>query len=164
MISFPACLAMALFASPDLAVPPHTLSVDLGLSMSAPAGALGVGYGRGDWFVRGEWNPWLSLSQDRPIQPGALNLAVGRQWSLAQGRFRSAVALGFSTLFFDTVLHQRGRTGLSLQWTPLSWRIPVGASVLRVEPMSLHLAMPILTGIPLLVPQYRHSVGFEWPL
>ena len=143
----------------------HSLTLDLGVSVSAPAGALGVSYGKGKWFARGELNPWISLSTRSPVQPGALNLSVGRQWVWANGQVRSAVAAGLSTLFFDTVLHQRGRTGLSLHWTPLSWRKPFGPNrTLRLEPISLHIAMPVLSGIPLLVPQYRHGVGLEWAL
>ncbi|MEE2836876.1 MAG: hypothetical protein VYB65_12735 [Myxococcota bacterium] len=140
------------------------VTLDLGASISAPAGAIGASYGDGTWFARAEWNPWVGLSSRSFLEPGAMNLTAGREWLLANGRFRSALAVGLSTLFFDTVLHERGRTGLSLQWTPLSWRLPAKRYRLRIEPISLHVAMPILSGIPLMVPQYRHSVGFEWAL
>ena len=78
-----------------------------------------------------------------------MNLAAG-----SSGCFQWAPGpVGLSTLFFDTVLHTRSDR-LSLQWTPL-WAPSRQAIPLRIEPISLHVAMPILSGIPLIVPQYR---------
>ena len=161
-----ACLVLAaVAATPAAPSTSQRVALDLGLSASAPAGAVGVSYGRDVWFVRAEISPWLSLSMRPPLQPGVLNLTVGRQWLWAEGRVRSALALGTSTLFFDTVLHERGRTGLSLQIVPLSWRMKWGKqTTLRLEPMTLHVPMPVLGGIPLVLPQYRHSAGLEWAL
>lgn len=162
-------LSMILFANLAATTAPSQstshVAVDLGVSLSAPAGALGVTYGRRDWFLRAEMNPWLGLTTRPPIQPGTFNLAVGKQWLWAEGRVRSSIALGTSTLFFDTVLHERGRSGLCLQLVPLSWRKKLsGNKTLRLEPMSLHVTAPVLSGIPLILPQYRHSLGLEWRL
>ena len=38
------------------------VTLDLGASISAPAGAIGASYGDGTWFARAEWNPWVGLS------------------------------------------------------------------------------------------------------
>jgi hypothetical protein len=112
------------------------------------------------FLLRVEWNPWLSVQQGPT--PGALNAALGLELRSFQGRLRSALSVGASVLLFRSALDEVGSVGLYVGVAPATILFPLSARVsIRVDPLSLHVVAPSLRTIPLIVLQYRHTVGVE---
>jgi len=111
-------------------------------------------------------NPWFN-SQDLKgsLKPGVLNVGVGGEYRYFNERCRSAVFVGPSILLFDTALDTKGTTGFFLDIITVSLRWPLGDVVtMRFDPATVHLVVPVLSGIPLISLQYRHTVAVEWSL
>ena len=124
----------------------------------------GMRYGNFGLLAKVDWNPWLNTQQlkDR-VQAGVLNLGVGGEYRFFGDRCRTSLFVGTSTLLFETALDSRGTTGFFLDYTPVSVRWPLGeAMTLRADPASIHLIVPVLSGIPLISFQYRHGLAVEW--
>ena len=103
-------------------------------------------------------------SQDR-FRAGALSLAVGGEYRFLSGRVRSALALGVSRLLFETALDEPGSMGLFAELSPLGLRWPVARNVVvRLDPVSMAVVAPALSGIPLILLEYRHTAAIEWRL
>ena len=113
-----------------------------------------------------DWNPWLNTQQLKDtFQAGVLNLGVGGEYRFFGDRCRTSLFVGTSTLLFETALDAKGTTGFFLEYTPVSVRWPLGDRLtLRADPASIHLIVPVLSGIPLISFQYRHGVAIEWSL
>jgi len=109
-----------------------------------------------------EWNPWISVAGFDAFQPGALNLGAGWYRRYFMNRARFAVSAGPSMLLFDTPIDSKGTVGAFLSFEPvlLSW--PLRRGTLTVDPGSIHLVMPVLSGIPLIHRQYRHGIGYAY--
>lgn len=123
---------------------------------------LGLG-ARDGWgaFVQVEQNIWIPTQSLTPF-PGVLNAGVGVEHRFAGGLMRSAVAVGTSTLLFDTALDSVGDTGLYLDVRPLGLRwSPTGFLTIGLDPLSLVVAAPVMTGLPLVRIQYRTSLSTE---
>ena len=111
-------------------------------------------------------NPWFN-SQDLKgsLKPGVLNVGVGGEYRYFNERCRSAVFVGPSILLFDTALDTKGTTGFFLDIITVSLRWPLGDAItMRFDPATVHLVVPVLSGIPLISLQYRHTVAVEWSL
>ena len=129
--------------------------------------ALRGGYRRGPWavLIQVERNLWLPTELSRDLDPGALNLALGVERLLLDGRLRVGVSAGPSILWFDTALHDKGTVGLfadlrpaGLRWSPLPYL------VLVFDPLSLALVAPVLHEPPLRQLEYRTLFGAELSL
>ena len=142
----------------------------MGLSLNSLSLNLGIegGMRMGSWgfLSKADWNPWFN-SQDFKggVQPGVLNIGVGGEYLYFNERCRTAVFVGPSILLFNTALDDRGSVGFFVDIIAVSLRWPVSESIaIRVDPATMHLVVPVVTGIPLVSFQYRHTVGVEWLL
>lgn len=123
---------------------------------------LGLG-ARDGWgaFLQVEQNVWIPTQSLTPF-PGVLNAGVGVEHRFAGGLIRSSLAVGTSTLLFDTALDQVGDTGLYVDVRPLGLRwSPIRMLVIGFDPLSLVVAAPVMTGLPLVRIQYRTSLSTE---
>lgn len=143
------------------------VAVNAGGSLFAPTLAFGVEggvrWGRWGLLARADWNPWFSTSDiKRSLDKGSLNLGIGGEVMYFGGRVRSAVFLGTATLLFDTGLDKKGKTGPMLDVVTVTLRWPFGDwFVLRYDPCTVHVVMPVLDRIPLILFEYRHTVSGE---
>jgi hypothetical protein len=153
-------------------------TVLLGRSANATTGwrvgrtfAAGVGLGRRwgsfDAFVEGEANGWSSTRPDGSHDHAlAFDLGIGAGVSYAGGLLRTSLAGGVAILGIPTDVDHAGSTGIYFDVRPIAYRWPVARSwVLGVQPLSMSVAVPVLTGIPLIQLQFRTSLTVEygWP-
>ena len=149
--------ASSLFINTQSGLSFNSVSANLGVE----AGIRKPSYGL---FFKADWNPWFSPQavQDA-LKPGILNLGIGVEHLYFNDRCRFTASVGSSTLLFDTALDEAWTTGFFVELSPVSLRWPLTEELtLQVEPTSISLAMPVLSGIPLISFQYRHGVSLEW--
>lgn len=126
---------------------------------------------RKNWIVGvdAEWNPWISDPRIYDIDNsrlGAFNLyGTGIfRLPLANEDFnlRASINLGCSTALFDLYGVPRGSTGLYGALSPLGleWKI-ASVPYLIINPLSIVLAAPQLSGVPFVYAQYRFTIGIE---
>jgi len=124
------------------------------------AGLRGTRWGA---YLQLEQNAWRGVEAATAWDAGTFNAALGGELRFAEGRCRTALALGTSTLLFRTPLDAPGSTGLFLDVRPvgLRWELPRGFT-LQLDPLTAAIAAPVLGGIPLLQLEYRTLVSVEW--
>ena len=124
------------------------------------AGLRGTRWGA---FLQVEQNAWRGVEVATGWDAGTFNAALGGELRFAEGRCRTALALGTSTLLFRTPLDPPGSTGLFLDVRPvgLRWELPRGFT-LQLDPLTAAIAAPVLGGIPLIQLEYRTLVSVEW--
>lgn len=144
------------------------IAIEAGLSLAEPSAVVGIEGGvrvdrEWSFLLEVDWNPWFAIGAPDPAEGGVLNIGVGAEHIFADGLLRTAAFVGSSTLLFDTALDQGGTTGLFVEVVPLSVRIPLVQDLmtLRVDPISAHLIVPVLTGIPLVRYEFRHALSVE---
>lgn len=159
-----ACAGSATRARADVR---PVVAVEVGLSLAEPSLLVGIEGGirvDGQWtfLLELDWNPWLSL-EGPAVRSGALNIGVGVEHIYQDGLLRSALFIGTSTLLYETALDQPGATGAFIDIVPISVRIPLERDVvtLRLDPVSMHLLAPVLSGIPLIRYEFRHVLSLE---
>jgi hypothetical protein len=92
----------------------------------------------------------------------ATNLGVGGEILSAGGMLRTSLAFGPSILTIPPKVDEAGKVGIFLDFRPIGGRFRLSpALVLGVDPLSFHLSVPVLTGIPLIEIEYRTSVYVE---
>jgi hypothetical protein len=126
----------------------------------ARAGVRGTRWGA---FLQLEQNAWRGMEAAKGFDAGALNIALGGELHFADGRCRTALGLGTSTLLFRTVLDAPGTTGLFVDVRPvgLRWELPRGFT-LQFDPLTVAIVAPVLGGIPLVQLEYRTLLSVEW--
>jgi len=130
----------------------------------ARAEAIGVGVdhrsGSVHLFARFEGNAWRDRRDDGTYDFVLIfNLGLGARIDYGAGRLRSSVAAGATLLAVPTDVDQAGRFGAFVDLRPLAYAWPLGPGTrLGVVPLSFMLAVPVLTGIPLMSIQYRTAV------
>ena len=162
-------ISLCLLAVPDSGIASSfELGFEAGGALSAPAfnTALVASYGEASvrYFGKLEWNPWLmpQSSTDR-FRAGALNIGLGAEYRFLNDRVRTGMALGVSRLMFQTALDEKGSKGVFLELIPLGIRWPLeGDWTIRFDPVSISVVAPVLSGIPLILLQYRHTAAVEW--
>ena len=97
------------------------------------------------------------------LKRGVLNVGLGADIVYFEDRVRTGFFAGASTLLFDTPLDEMGETGffIELNLATLRWEIKDDVWM-SVTPATLHVAIPVTGGIPLVVLAYRHSVNLEF--
>jgi hypothetical protein len=136
----------------------------------ARAQAVGVGIDRRlervHLFARAEANAWRDRRDDGSDDFVLMfDLGVGARLDYGAGRLRSSVAAGGTVLAAPTDVDQAGTFGVFADVRPLGYAWPLASGMrLGVVPLSFTLAIPVLTGIPLVSIQYRTTVFLEWPL
>lgn len=108
-----------------------------------------------------EQSLWLSTELTDRTTPGALNVGIGGAYLYGDG-FRSSLALGTSTLLFDTLFDEQGTTGLFLDLRPieLCWR-PQEWLALNLTPLSFTFISPVLESPSIRMVLYRTVFGAE---
>ena len=147
----------SLFMTSQSGVSLNSTSMNLGLEAGIRKPSYGI-------FAKADWNPWFATQdiQDS-LKPGVLNLGVGIEHLYFNERCRFTFTAGTSTLLFDTALDEAATTGFFIEVVPVSLRWPLNDELtFQIEPTSITLAVPVLSGIPLISFQYRHSVSLEW--
>jgi hypothetical protein len=137
----------------------------VGRAFAAGAGA-GRRWGRFDAFVEAEANGWSSTRADGSRDHAlAVDVGIGAGASYAGGFLRASVAAGLSILGIPTDVDTAGSTGLYVDLRPVHYRWALPRPwVLGLQPLSLMVAMPVLTGIPLVEVQFRTSLTVEYGL
>jgi hypothetical protein len=113
-----------------------------------------------------EWNPWIAYT-GKPLRSGAFNVygTAMLRFPLAYEKFnlRTSVSLGTSYLLMDLYGAPRGSYGVYFGFSPLAleWKLS-RVFYLVIAPINIALPMPKITGVPLLYPQYRLSIGLEF--
>ena len=123
------------------------------------------GYRPGDWgmFLQVEQDLWQSTDTSGNTVLGAMSFALGGEMFFSDGFVRSSVAVGSSTLLFNTVLDEAGSTGIffDLRPTGLRW-YPTEHIAINFDPLSFSIVAPVLSGIPLIQIEYRTVLGVEY--
>jgi hypothetical protein len=125
--------------------------------------AIDRGFGQLHLFARGEANAWRNRRDDGTDDfVLAFDLGVGARFDYSGGRLRSSVSAGATLLAVPDDVDTAGTIGAFVDVRPLGfvWRLGPGVR-LGVVPLSLTLAMPVLTGIPLVSIQYRTTIFAE---
>jgi hypothetical protein len=114
-------------------------------------------------FARLEANAWRDRRDDGTYDLVlTFNLGAGARLDYAGGRLRSSLAIGATLLAVPSDVDQAGTFGVFTDIRPVAYAWPLGAGArLGVVPLSLTLALPVLTGIPLVSIQYRTTVFAE---
>ena len=165
-----ASATFGLFSPSQARAEKHIFSGQTGLALNFPSAYLSVGYAQtvNNDRVLGkiEWNPWITFQDLNGLwNTGVLNIGLGWEKQYFQSRCRSALFIGTSTLLFDTALDPTGSTGFFLEFSLVSLRFPINKDLtLRVDTADIHIGAPVLSGIPLIVMQYRHGIALEWTL
>ena len=123
------------------------------------------GYRWDDWgaFARMEHNIWLASEFSRDLNRGAFNIGVGVEHLYFSRRMRASLALGPSVLLFNTEIDNAGTTGFFVDLRPaaLRWEVADGF-VIQWDPITLTIVAPVLSGIPLVMLEYRTALAVEF--
>lgn len=81
------------------------------------------------------------------------NVGIGGEYRFAHDFLSTSIALGPSILLFETPLDDAGQVGIFVDVRPTALRFrPIDSwefFVLKFEPLTFTVVMPVLTGIPL---------------
>jgi MYXO-CTERM domain-containing protein len=129
-----------------------------------------LGYGARGGYRFGRWgvvaqierNYWLPTELSHDLAPGALNIGVGAEWFLANGRVRLGATAGPSILWFDATFDDKGTVGIFADLRPagLRWRLGQRLAV-AFDPLSVALVAPVLGTPGILQLEYRTLLGLE---
>ncbi len=166
----PKRLVRWLFVSGLLAAPPAFAEAGVSLDLAPGVGVPSVNYGlqlayHGEKLgvlLRAEHSIWFNLNTEEAAKRGTLDIALGGEWFHFERRGRTSLYVGISRLLFDTPLDLAGATGPFLDWRPLGVRLPLGGPFhLLLDPLHVVFIAPVLGALPLIVVQYRATVGIE---
>jgi len=116
-------------------------------------------------FIRGEVNTWRDQRDDGSNDfVLTLGLGLGLRFDYAGGRLRSSVAAGGTLLAIPSDVDKAGKFGAFGDVRPVAFVWPLAhlaGTRIGLVPLSLTLAVPVVTGIPLVSIQYRTTVFAE---
>jgi hypothetical protein len=141
-----------------------TSSTSLALARAQALGlAVDRGFGQLHLFARGEANAWRDRRDDGTDDfVLAFDLGIGARFDYGAGRLRASLAAGATVLAVPGDIDRAGTIGAFVDVRPLAFAWRLGPEVrLGVVPLSLMLAVPVLTGIPLVSIQFRTTVFAE---
>lgn len=143
------------------------VAAQVGGSFESPSlamgGELNVHAGRWGAHFEAEWNPWFATQDPDSFKPGAVNVGLGGEVNYLGGKARTAVSAGASVLAFRTQLDRGGTVGFYFDVIAVGLRFALSERLdVRLDPLSAHLVAPVLGGIPLVLIEYRSTVGIEW--
>jgi hypothetical protein len=119
-----------------------------------------------DWaiFLHLDNNRWFTSElETMSLAPGAINFGLGGEYLFFEGRARTSVVLGSSTLLMDTFLLEAGAVGIFFEVRPLGIRWSVADDWFIVfDPLTFAIVAPEpLTNENLVMKEYRTLVGVE---
>lgn len=110
-----------------------------------------------------EQNMWVTSQFELGVTQGVANLGLGLEVNYLGGYARTSVAIGPSILLFDTAIDEAGNTGFFLDVRPIGMRWPINRFfAITLDPMSFAIVAPALDRIPLVMIQFRTTLGFEF--
>jgi hypothetical protein len=115
-------------------------------------------------FLHLENNRWFtSETQTMSLEPGTINFGLGGEYLFFEGRARTSVVLGSSTLLMDTFLLDEGAVGIFFEVRPIGIRWCVADNWFIVfDPLTFAIVAPEpLTNGNLVMKEYRTLVGVE---
>lgn len=114
-------------------------------------------------FFQFEHNMWITSEFESGVAQGVVNLGIGLEVNYLKGYARTTLAIGPSILLFDTVIDRAGSTGFFLDVRPIGLRWPITRFfAMTLDPLSFAIVAPALDRVPLVMIQFRTSVGFEF--
>jgi hypothetical protein len=143
------------------------LSDDPERSMLADTFGFGLraGYRFNDWaiFMQIENNRWFTSELSAAsLVAGVLDVGLGCEYLFFEGRARTSLALGSSTLLMDTFLLDKGEVGIFFEVRPLGLRWAIGDYLYIVfDPLTFALVAPDPGDEGLVLMQYRTLLGLE---
>lgn len=123
------------------------------------------------WYLSLDTTWWPSLQLDTDSEEevfdgaaqGIVALTAGIEHPYFGDRMRFLFDAGLSLMLRDTRLDDRGRVGTLASFRPVGIRVPFGdRRALVIDPLSFTLLLPDLTGIPLLLFQFRTVISVEF--
>lgn len=129
------------------------------------AGQLGYRWDTWGLFGRIEHNLWIASEFSRSVETGAFNIGIGGEYLFFRKRMRASVAFGPSVLLFSTGIDDPGSVGVYLDVRPSGIRWALSENVLvQWDPLTFSVVAPVLSGIPLVMLEYRTalSFAFDW--
>ncbi len=136
-----------------------------GSNLTVSAGYGGrAGWRRGGFGFFGEvtCDRWLATEIGQGFEPGVVDFGIGAEMLFAKGRVRVSLAGGGSTLLFDAAFHDRGTTGLFVDFRPLALRYPIWPGLtLEVSPIGVALLSPVMGEPHIRRIEYRSAVSLE---
>lgn len=159
-----AALALAVISlvahTPEAAADPPRLSVALeghatalddrvDSAILAPAFSYGVRVGwrvdRWRFGLHVDRDYWVSVEYGTQVDAGVLEVAAFAEALFFDDYVRVGLAIGSSTLMFDTLLHDSGRTGLFVEARPIGLRFPVYDHLwIVLDPLTGAVTMPAI--------------------
>ncbi|HOD07542.1 MAG TPA: hypothetical protein PKG98_05545 [Myxococcota bacterium] len=110
-----------------------------------------------------EQNMWVTSQFELGVTQGVANIGLGLEVNYLGGYARTSVAIGPSILLFDTAIDDAGNTGFFLDVRPIGMRWPINRFfAITLDPMSFAIVAPALDRIPLVMIQFRTTLGFEF--
>lgn len=134
-----------------VAIEGHGAALDDRVDSAILAPAFGYGV-RAAWRV-GRWrfglhvdrDHWLSVEYGARVDAGVLDVALFGEALFFDDYVRVGLALGTSTLMFDSGLHDRGETGVFSELRPLGLRFPIHDALWVVlDPLTAAVVMPAI--------------------
>jgi len=133
------------------------------LSSLGYATRLGYRWGMVDVFVQVGHDVWFDSDLSQRGTPSVLNVGLGLGVVYFDGRVRSAIAFGSSTMLFDDVIEDAGTTGLFVEIRPASIRWPVyGWLTIELHPLALLVEVPSTEHIPVIRASFVTVLALEW--
>ena len=92
----------------------------------------------------------------------AADVGIGGEMVYWDRRIRTALIAGTSVLLRENPIDPAGEVGFFVDLRPAGLRFAVGDTFsVILEPVTLTMILPVLSGIPMIVIQYRTVVSFE---
>jgi hypothetical protein len=114
-------------------------------------------------FFQFEHNLWVTSELEMGVKQGAVNLGIGLEVNYLHGYVRTSIAAGPSILLFNTAVDRAGSVGLFIDLRPIGLRWPIKRYfAITFDPMSFAMVAPALDRVPLLMIQFRTTLGFEF--
>ncbi|MBN2341967.1 MAG: hypothetical protein JXX29_03095 [Deltaproteobacteria bacterium] len=122
----------------------------------------GVRMNRLGLFVEAQRDIWLATETDVKLVNGVFNLGIGAHVIWINGRLKSTISTGTSTLAFDTIFDTAGTTGIYLDVHPTVLRWPLAKRItLELSPFGATLLIPAVSDPMLKRLEYRTTLGVE---
>lgn len=130
----------------------------------------GLGYNvrigwRGDTlgaFAQAGQATWFGTALDAIYEPGVFNAGLGVEARYLDGRARSSLAGGTSTLLFDTALDEAGSTGWFASLRPIGMRWLLSERfAMEFAPITFNVMQPVTTAPRLTRVEYQAVLALE---
>ena len=107
-------------------------------------------------FGQIELNGWNVMENESLTYQSALNIGLGGEVYYIDNRLRTALSGGLAVKLTNNELKESGEMGFFIDIRPTGLRFFINDLLtLAVDPIAFNLEVPVLSGIPLIVVEYR---------